>query len=449
MSVRSARTREIKPLDQDDKEEHLKRLNRSLSILATIFPHILPDVLREVLSTYEGESCLYIAVDQLMKHQAAWVKGRWRTAASDPKSEVNGRHGNKLQIAAEDEFRRASYKWAAKAMLQEEFKILSKSKIEGVLAEENFCYTRARPTLQKLASKSWRNSINSFFFLRWRKPAEPPSQLHWMMVWPKDGVKATTTPILRETGDAELDEELHRTILAPFLEKIKQERETNDWETALVMNEAEAQNAEAVYECECCFSDTTFEQMATCTIGDHVICFGCIWHAASEALFGQSWGRNIDHARGQIKCLAATSADSCEGCIPQDITRRALHQSKGGKESLAKLESRLAAEALLEARQPLINCPFCSYAEIDELYIPPSTIRYRLRTTHPFTTLFLLTLFFNILPLLFLYTLLTRSSLFSHTPKPTTHQNNTQNPQNPPPPLPPPITRDPPAAKQL
>ncbi len=419
MSDRPAHTREITLLDQDDEEDQLIGLNRSLSILATIFPHILPEVFREVLSTYEGESCLHIAVDQLLKHQDAWVKGRWRTAASDPREEVNGRHGNQLLVAVEDEFRRASYKWATKAMLQEEFKNLSKSKIEGVLAEENFCYTRARPTLQRIVSKSWRNSINSFF-LRWRKSAEPTSQDHWMMVWPKNGVKAKTMPILRETGDAELDVELHRTILAPFLEKIKQEWETKDWETALVMNEAEAQIAGALYECECCFSDTTFEQMATCTIGDHVICFRCIWHAASEALFGQSWGRNIDHARGQIKCFAATSADSCEGCIPQSIARRAIRQSKGGKEALAKMESRLAAEALLEASQPLINCPFCSYAESDELYIPPSTIRYRLKTTQPVTTLFLLTLLFNLLPLLLLYTLLTRSPLFSHLPKPTT-----------------------------
>ena len=401
--------------EENGEEDDLARLNECLSILATIFPRILPEVFRELLSTFDGESRLQIAVEQLLKHQDAWVKGRWRTSTTEPNIEAKVAQGDQLLIAAEDEFRRASYKWATRSMLLEEFKVLSRSKVEAVLAEENYCYTRARPKMQKLASKSWRNSFNNFL-LRWRKPTESASKDHWMMIWPKEQ-ESRTIPVLRETGDAELDMELHRHVLAPFLEKIEKDREYKDWEAALAINEAEAKEARAIYECECCFSDTTFEQMATCTTGGHVICFRCIWHAISEALFGQSWGRNIDHARNQIRCLAPMSTDSCDGCIPQSVARRAILKSKGGTEALSKLESRLADEALLKAQLPLVTCPFCTYAEVDELYFPPSTVRYRPNSIHPKTTIFLLLLFLVFLPLLLLYALLCRLSPFAKLAK--------------------------------
>ncbi|KAL2047014.1 hypothetical protein N7G274_001032 [Stereocaulon virgatum] len=405
--------------EEDDEEHCLALLNESLCILATIFPHILPEVFRELLSTFDGESRLQIAVEQLLRHQDDWVKGRWRTVTTEPRSDAIEIQSNQPLVAAEDEFRRASYKWATRSMLYEEFKVLSRSKIEGVLAEENYCYTRARPTLQKLASKSWRNSFNNFL-LRWRKPTESPIKDHWMMIWPKDqDGKAKFTPILKETGDTELDAELQMSVLTPFLGKIKKQREANDWEMALAMNDMEARHAGAIYECECCFLDTNFEQMATCTTGGHVICFRCIWHAVSEAIFGQSWGRNIDHHRCQIKCLAPTSTESCDGCIPQSISRRAILQSKGGKEALTKLESRLADEAILKAQLPLLTCPFCNYAEVDELYFAPLTIRYRLNTNRLKKTFSLLLLSLILLPLLLLYTLLCHLPTINTLSKPT------------------------------
>lgn len=395
------------PPEEDGRDAPLKELNNSLSILATIFPRILPEVFREMLKTFDGESQIQIVVEQLLRRQDAWVKGRWRTATSTSGAAANK---PKLQVTAEDEFRRASYKWATRSMLYEEFKSLSRSKIEGVLAEENFCYTKARPTLQKLAAKSWRSSINAFFS-RWRKPVDASSKAHHMLIWLKtQGEDSRTVPILRETGDAELDQELHQDVLGPLLERLKMQQEAEDWEKACNLNGKEAKDAEALYECECCFSDTTFEQMATCTTNGHVICFQCIRHAVSEALFGQSWGRNIDHVRGQMKCLAATSDASCDGCLSQDLARRAITQVKGGSEVWSKLESRLAEESLLKACLPLVRCPFCSYAEIDELYFPPSTVRYKVNTKDPKWTLFLLLLIVNFVPLLFIYSLLVHFS---------------------------------------
>ena len=63
-------------------------------------------------------------------------------------------------------------------------------------------------------------------------------------------------------------------------------------------------------------------------------------------------------------------ADDCQGCIPQTLVRRAFLEEKSGKEVLRKLDERLAEDNLLKTQLPLIRCPFCTYAEIDELYLP-------------------------------------------------------------------------------
>jgi len=397
-------------MDVDGDEGALAELNDNLSVLAVVFPRILPEVFREMLQTFGGDSRLQIVIEQLLKHQDRWVRDRWRVDIVGVNSKASVPAIGQQLVDAEDGFRRAGYKWAARTLLYEEFNVLSRSKIEAVLAEENFCYSRARPTLLRLASKNWRN-VFSALISKWRKSAGSASKDHYMMVWPTtQGEEPVTTPILRETGDAELDLELHQSVLKPYLERIKVDREAKDLAAAIAMNEAEAKYSGAIYECECCYSDTTFEQMASCTNDGHVICFQCIWHTVSEALFGQSWERSIDHARGQVKCIAPVSEESCDGYISQSIIRRAILQSTGGKKALAKLESRLSEEAVCKSRLPLVHCPFCTYAEVDELYFPPSTVRYKLNATHLTLTFVFLLVMLCFLPLLIFY------SLASHLP---------------------------------
>lgn len=397
---------------EDGDEERLVELNRSLTVLATMFPRIVPEVFREMLQTFDGETRLQVVAEHLLKHHDEWVKGRWRKAVR----ETDQSKGDQQLVTAEDRFRRASYKWAVRTTLYQEFKVLGRSKIEGVLAEENFCYTRARTTLQSVASKSWRNSFN-VFMSRWLKSIKSTNEDHYMILWLKvQGIGADSIPVLKDTGDEELDLELYQNVLLPLLQKATREREEKDWETAMTLNEEEAMDAEAMFECQCCFSDTTFEQMATCTISAHVICFRCIKNAVSEALFGQSWGRNIEYTLGQLKCLAPMSDESCDGCISHRATRQAILQSKGGNEILTKLEARLAEENLRKARLALVRCPFCAYAEIDELYFPPSTARYRLNTAHLKATVFLILLMLNFVPLLVLDALVSRLPLFRELP---------------------------------
>jgi len=50
---------------------------------------------------------------------------------------------------------------------------------------------------------------------------------------------------------------------------------------------------------------------------------------------------------------------------------------------LRKLDERLAEDSLLKTQLPLIRCPFCSYAEVDELYLPESQRSWRLKRMGP------------------------------------------------------------------
>ena len=407
-----------------EKIADLANLNDSLLALAAIFPDVRPEVFREMLGTFSGDSRLHIVVQQLIEHKAKWVSGRWYVRTRHSESDVLNQDSKVRQLLVDAEdgreqvlvptsefFRSESYKRAVRVALCQEFKTLSRSTVDGVLAEQNHYYTSSRPILMGLANKSWRISFSTFL-LKWRKTSQEVSDKHFMLIWnktPEGG--AIPVPSLRESGDNELDSELHRTVLKPILEKRHKAQEAINVELAILLNEQEAEEANALYECECCFSDTTFENMATCTTGAHIICFTCIQHAVSEALYGQSWGLNIDHARGQIACLAPTESIACNGCIPHELARRAvLNGSRGGVQVWQKLESRLADEALLKAQAPLVRCPFCNYAELDELYLP-LTPRWRFNTSQPFHTLILLAVSFNFIGLLCLYAILAR--LFS------------------------------------
>lgn len=410
--ARPARENAQTKATEDGKEESLAELNSLLIVLATIFPRIDPEVFREMLQIFDGESCLHVVAEQLLKHQDAWVKGRWRKVVRDPSQSKD----DQVLVSVEDRFRRASYKSAVRATLHEEFTTLSTTKVERVLVEHNFCYTRARHALQHIISRSWRNNL-SVFLSKWLRSSKIVDGDHHMVIWLKSHEDGSFfVPVLKETGDGELDVELYQSVLLPFLQRQKREREDRDWEIAMTMNEAEALNADALYECQCCFTDTTFEQMATCTTGAHIICFRCIKNAVSEALFGQSWGHNIEHTHGLLKCLAPMPDESCNGCISHNATHRAIQQSKGGEEALNKLETRLAEESLKKAGLALVHCPFCAYVEVDDLYLPPCTVRYRLNTANLKATVFLIVLMLNCIPLLLLYALVSYLPFFHGLP---------------------------------
>lgn len=362
------------------EEQRTRNLNQALKILVTIFPQILPEALREILWMIDGDSRLLTAVDQLLEHQDRWVRGRWSVnlqAAAVHK----GNENDQTLLLLKDQFRRRDYILAVRNVFYEEFKMLKQATVDSVMVEQNYSYTHARPVLQRMAAKSWKHNIKNFLF-PWRKPIGEKPGCHHMVLWPKLGNKAgPVLPVLKKTGNSELDQELYMTIVNPLVKALKDEQELSDWAFALEVNQGEARGAQSLYECECCFMDTTFEQMATCNRSEHVLCFRCLRQSLSEALYGQSWSKSFDFESGQMRCLAPVPKGNCNGLVPRDIFCKAIKQSRKGLEQWHKFEVRFSEENLIKSQMPLVRCPFCSYAEANELYIPSEKLRCHLNTS--------------------------------------------------------------------
>ena len=340
---------------------------------------------------------MLVVADQLLKYPDKWVQGRWKTTVQKSGHLQDTEQDRKLAVPLEEQFRREEYKNAVRTALYQEFRTLHKRRIDAVTAENNYSYTRSRPVLQVIEAQSWRQSFRNLFTKR-KRPAEESLDKHYMLIWSRSANgRGSTCPILRETSDIELHQELEEKVLGPLLEQQKFKQQAADLALAIRVNEIEARNAEALYECECCLHEAAFEQIATCTSGGHISCFSCLCRAVNEALYGQSWRRNIDHESGLIRCLAPSSYRVCSGYIPLVIAQRAIIQGMGTQNWL-RFELVLAKEALSTSRLPLVYCPFCPYAEIDDGGVLMNYSQYRLVTTHIVKSALLFLLAFILLP---------------------------------------------------
>lgn len=377
----------------DTQREELRReqeeLNAALETLVRVFPDIRVEVFREMLVRFDGNSRVEVCVEQLLRHKKEWVAGRWNVAGDGDVSGVSsgGRGGRVVQgydgeadagdqesrglVPDEERFRTDKYKGAVRAVLVKEFTSLSKSAVDAVLAEVNFCYHLARPTLRDLSQKTWRATLNNLF-PSFKRKKDRDRDDHPLLVWQQQRRASVefAMPRLKETGCAELDRELHEALLAPLLRQRQEEQEGRDFRLAEELNESEAKAAEALYECECCLTDVTFEQISPCSAASHIICYGCIQRTVHEALFGQGWSKSVDVEKSTLRCLAPLARGNCEGSLHPDIVKRAILLDKAGFETHRKFEDRLASEALLKSQFKLIRCPFCSYAEVDPVYHP-------------------------------------------------------------------------------
>ncbi|KAH8804889.1 RING finger protein-like protein [Xylogone sp. PMI_703] len=381
----------------------LRELNESLVALSAIFPDVQVEVFREMLASFDKESRLAVVTDALLKNRVKWVNGRYRVVPKEQKrGEVQPRpdpSDRRVLVTPEDKFRSAEYKKAVKAVLSQEFKGLSSSTINGVLAEVNYSYTLARPTLITISSKSWRFSFQSFF-LRRKTPSFQEAKNHPLIVW-HSSAHGSSMPSIKSSGSPELDKELFETVLTPIQQQRRVKRENEDLELALKLNTEDAEINQALHDCECCYASVTFEELSACNDGGHFSCFQCVRRAVNEAVFGQGWQRYIDIQAGSLRCLAAGS-DDCRGYIPHELIQRSFLYEKGGKDVLRKLDERLAEDNLLKTHLPLVRCPFCSYAEVDELYLPESQRqwRFKLHSRDSFFMLVLLMLGVGMIPFL-------------------------------------------------
>ncbi|KAK0701653.1 hypothetical protein B0T26DRAFT_757652 [Lasiosphaeria miniovina] len=406
---------QLKPLGEEAPD--LRELNACLEALAVVFPDVQIEVFREMLCKFDGESRLALVADNLLKNRASFVNGRWRVpdkngapgAASRPSTRPD------MDLLPRTEvFRSPEYIKAARALACHEFKGLSRSAINGVLAESNHSYLEAHETLVAVSSKSWSFSISSLF--RRRKPESlTKAEAHPLVLWKSTG-HGPLLPCIKSTGNAELDRELFAELILPLKERSRADQEAKDHCLALELNSEEAHQAQAIYECACCFADGPFESFTSCTAKGHMVCFNCVQHSISEAIFGQGWQRSINKETGTLRC-PAVDTDECQGCISQYDTRRAMMEVKGGIDVLHKLDQRLADHNLVSSNIPLVRCPFCSYAEVDDVSLPESEAHVRFRTDSisnlVFTALCICAAF-CLLPLLLPLAL---GAILTHSPK--------------------------------
>jgi hypothetical protein len=358
------------------EEPDLRDVNNALRALIDIFPDVQPEVFREMLSRVSENSRLEIVAEQLLKNDAKWIRGRFRRVPKTPSKDEGKKKPAKedqlfdAQLRQEDVFRNEAYKTAVKIALYDEFKGLSHSAIKAVLAEHNYHYTSSRAELISIVSKSWRFSFTSFFTRR----KAPSASKHPFLEWPQQTDKSApdkrpAIPKLLHSRNYELNQELYDTLIVPILAKQKEAQEIVDHAIAHQIREQESTEAEEIYDCDCCYSSVTVHNMAACDDGCHYICFRCISHTVNEAIYGQGWTTSIDAERATIRCVAPALGmdEDCHGCIPFEMVARAVTEKETGTQTLQKLESRIASESLQKSKLTMVHCPFCSYAEIDDL----------------------------------------------------------------------------------
>ncbi|EGZ73949.1 hypothetical protein NEUTE2DRAFT_128294 [Neurospora tetrasperma FGSC 2509] len=369
------------PLPPDAPDLH--ELNASLDALSAVFPDIQIDVFREMLSSFDGESRLALVANALIQNKVTWVKGRWRAAEEMPRNVPAT--AEPVSVPSRHKFRSKEYRSAVEKLAWQEFKGLSRSTITAVLAENNYWYPDARPTLVSLSSKSWRFAISSLF-LRRKSVSGTEAATHPLVIWKSSG-KGSIVPCIKTTGNAELDKELYEALILPILKQARQEREDKDHSLAAELNTKEAEALESMFECSCCFTEATFEEIVSCNVDGHTICFRCVHHTLSEAVFGQGWQSTINTETGTLRC-PAVEGSGCKGCISQEQMHRAMLEFKKGAGIMHKFEQRLAEHSLVVSGLPLVRCPFCSYAEVNEIYEPPNPLPHHSLRKNAFQLMF-------------------------------------------------------------
>jgi hypothetical protein len=353
-----------------EEEDPSIALNNDLHILADFYPDVKVEVVRELLLQFDGDSRLSICTEQLYKYKTEWAKGRMNVPP----------RGLNETIPKEELFRPKEYIEAVKWTASREFSVLGRSTIDAVLAEVNFSYTSARPTLQGLVSRSWKAAFSNLLKKR-RSPSEAPQVL-------LDKTKADPGgPRLVATGSHELDRELSelfRTTLSP--PRKTRDQKVTDLEYARALNLRQAEEIGALYECQVCYNDTTFEDASVCSHSGHVICLDCVRRALDEALFGQGWAKSVDVEHGTLKCIAP---DDCDGHIPQHLVERSLicRDPASATETWHRFEERLAEHNLQRSGLPLVRCQFCPYAEAEQVYDPDTAAHIQWRLRKPTTVM--------------------------------------------------------------
>ena len=367
-------------------------LNKDLHTLADVFPDVQVEVFRELLRRFDGESRLYICTEQIYKFKGEWAGGRLQNPPREPGS----------RISADDLFRTHAYIAASTKALMLEFRSSSKSSVDAVLAEVNFSYSKARPILLDIANKTkWAMFTQAIGWKRRRNVDDAPAMLFSRTV---DGKPQD----LAASGSHQLDHELELLYVKPALQQRTQALEVTDHALAMSLNQEEATEAAALFECQVCYNEVPFEDVTCCTTAEHEVCLDCVRRTLHEAVFGQGWHRSVDVEYGTLKCL---STSDCSGRIPPFLVQRAVTSQPSGTNTWKLFESRLFDANVQTADMVLVRCPFCHYAEAERSLDSTTarSLRWSIRKPAVSTVAFIFmlellpTLFFLLGPLLLFF----------------------------------------------
>ncbi|KAK9460897.1 uncharacterized protein V1516DRAFT_674437 [Lipomyces oligophaga] len=302
--------------------ETTARLNKVLTHISEVFPDTDVGLLRKLMADNRGPSQLAAIVELLL---------------SSPMLARNRRRVRPGIIADWEQFRSQEYRSATARLLAGHFKpVLHISTVENVLAQNNSSFVQSLPVLEQIATERANRRSILRFFMRGRPYV--PLDISAM-------VAARTS-----TGCAELDNEI-----AELDRPRQRELLILDESIARESNEEEYAKTGQLMECECCFGEYAWEDLACCS-EVHFFCRNCLTSVVKEGLFGHGYLRG----KATVSCISAVASPQCKASIPVPVLRTALPA-----EIYAELEKSQVTEFLSQnaASMGFVVCPFCAYSE--------------------------------------------------------------------------------------
>ncbi|KAK9325258.1 hypothetical protein V1517DRAFT_315180 [Lipomyces orientalis] len=295
-----------------------ERLNHILYHLNDIFPDTEVDLLRKLMTDQHGPSQLYAIVEMLLSSPTLLATRKRRRHAF---------------VDDWEHFRTREYKSAVTRILSAHFKSLHRTTVDNVLAQNNHSFTLSFEELDKIAIER----AGRWSFMKLFRRSRKPSVLDVAL-------------LIGSTGSVELDAELAE-IDRPRREVLI----AKDEQVARQANEQEYEDEGQLIECECCFGDYAWEDMACCSEG-HFFCRGCLTSSVKEGLYGQGGLRG----KPAVACISAAAEPQCEATIAISVLRAAIPS-----QLYAEFERAQAAEFFSRnaSVKGYVVCPFCNYAE--------------------------------------------------------------------------------------
>ncbi|KAK4703167.1 hypothetical protein P7C70_g3050, partial [Phenoliferia sp. Uapishka_3] len=338
--------------------DHTLSKNKALCRLHALFPTVPISRIRDVLSTL-NDSYLFSAAEILLKSPdtPSSKSSRHFWFPTPRRESAHPQRPNLVLVpplVPTDLFRSPEYIDALTSYLHSAYPLVPRNTIRSMVADGH-PFAEVREDV-----KNWRAKQNRL--------------KNWIsdFMTPKP---SSSTPMSVESRDGQGWEEVMAEIF--FDERSKRLAQAEaDEELSRELNR-EWTDEKHLFTCGCCFDDVAFEDVGTCSFGEHFFCRSCVSRQVEEHVYGGAPlslhpggknGRQGGPAEGTgVRCL---STEGCAAPFSHAELQRCLSPT-----IFAALEKRLGATALEgigKSRQlggrgeTLVRCPFCTYCEVED-----------------------------------------------------------------------------------